>query len=99
MFKIEVLYPNGEEKTFDMDYYEKTYMPMIAGLLGKNLKLYEIDKGIYGRTPSDKVPFVVISYFYCYDVTDYNKEIVQTRDAIISDIKKYINIKSVIQIS
>ena len=64
MFKVTIPYPNGEDKTFDMDYYEKKHMPMLAGFLGKNLKFYEIDKGIAGRTPNDKVPFVAIGYFY-----------------------------------
>ena len=99
MFKVAILYPNGEEKTFDMDYYEKKHMPMVAGLLGKNLKFYEIDEGISGRTPNDKIPFVAIGYFYCYDVIEYNKAIAQNRDAIINDIKKYTNIQPVIQIS
>ena len=39
MFKVAILYPNGAGKTFDLDYYEKTHMPLVAGLLGKNLKL------------------------------------------------------------
>src|SRR5689334_4451998 len=69
MFKVTILYPNAEDKTFDMDYYEKKHMPMVAGYLGKNLKFYEIDKGISGRTPTDKVPFVAIGYFYITDVT------------------------------
>lgn len=99
MFKVAILYPNGEEKTFDMDYYEKTHMPMVAGFLGKNLKFYEIDKGIAGRTPTDKVPFVAIGYFYCYDVAEYNKAIAQNRDVIVNDIKKYTNIQPIIQIS
>ena len=46
MFKVEILYPNGDDKTFDMDYYEKKHMPMMAGFIGKNLVFYEIDKGI-----------------------------------------------------
>ncbi len=99
MFKVAILYPNGEEKTFDMDYYEKYHMPMMAGLLGKNLKFYEIDKGIAGRTPGDKIPFVAIGYFYCYDVTEYNKAVAQNIEAILSDIKKYTNIQPAIQIS
>jgi hypothetical protein len=37
LFKVAILYPNGEGKTFDMDYYEKKHMPMVAGLLGSNL--------------------------------------------------------------
>ena len=99
MFKVAILYPNGEDKTFDMDYYEKKHMPMVARFLGKNLKFYEIDKGIAGRTPNDKVPFVAIGYFYIYDVADYNKAIAQNRDAVVSDFKNYTNIQPVILIS
>ena len=99
MFKVAILYPNGEDKTFDMDYYEKKHMPMVAGFLGKILKFYEIDKGIAGRTPNDKVPFVAIGYFYISDVAEYNKAIGQNRDAVVSDFKNYTNIQPVVQIS
>ena len=99
MFKVAILYPNGDDKTFDMDYYEKNHMPMMAGLIGKNLNFYEIDKGIAGRTPNDKVPFVAIGYFYINDVTEYNKVIAQNINAIREDIGKYTNIQPTIQIS
>ena len=99
MFKVAILYPNGEDKSFDMDYYEKKHMPMVAGFLGKNLKFYEIDRGISGRTPNDKVPFVAIGYFYITDVAEYNKAIGQNRDTVINDIKNYTNIQPVVQIS
>ena len=99
MFKVAVLYPNGEDKTFDMDYYEKKHMPMVAGFLGKNLKFYEIDKGIAGRTPNDKVPFVAIGYFYINDVAEYNKAIAQNRDAVVGDFKNYTNIQPIVHIS
>jgi len=99
MFKVAILYPNGDDKNFDMDYYEKNHMPMMAGLLGKNLNFYEIDKGIAGRTPSDKVPFVAIGYFYINDVAEYNKVIGQNINAIRKDIEKYTNIQPTIQIS
>lgn len=99
MFKVEILYPNEEGKTFNMNYYEKAHMPLMAGLLGKNLKFYEIDKGIAGRTPNDVVPFVAIGYFYCYDVTEYNKVVGQNIVIILNDIKKYTNIQPTIQIS
>jgi len=99
LFKVAVLYPNGEGKTFDMDYYESKHMPMVAGLLGKNLKFYEIDKGIAGRTANDKVPFIAVGYFYVKDVAEYNKAIGQNREAVINDIKNYTNIQPVIQVS
>lgn len=99
MFKVEILYPNGDGKTFDMDYYEKKHMPMVASFLGDNLKFYEIDKGIAGRTPTDKVPFLAIGYFYITDVAEYNKAIAQNREAIISDFKNYTNVQPVVQVS
>jgi uncharacterized protein (TIGR02118 family) len=82
-----------------MDYYEKKHMPMVAGVIGKNLKFYEIDNGISGRTSNDKAPFVAIGYFYITDVAEYTKAIAQNRDAVISDIKNYTNIQPVVQIS
>ena len=99
MFKVTILYPNGEDKTFDMDYYEKKHMPMVAGLLGKNLSFYEINRGIAGRTPNDKVPFVAIGYFYVKDVAEYRKTIAQNRDAVVGDFKNYTNIQPILQIS
>ena len=98
-FKVAILYPNGDDKTFDMDYYEKKHMPMVAGFLGKNLKFYEIDKGVGGRAPNDKAPFVAIGYFFITDVAEYNKAIAQNIDAIRQDIPKYTNIQPTIQIS
>lgn len=99
LFKVAILYPNGEGKTFDMNYYEKTHMPMVAGFLGKNLKFYEIDKGVGGRTANDTAPFVAVGYFYCHDVAEYNKAIGQNIDAIRKDISNYTNIQPVVQIS
>ena len=99
MFKVTILYPNGDDKTFDMDYYEKKHMPMLAGFLGKNLQFYEIDKGLSGRGPNDKVPFLAVGYFFISDVAEYNKAIAQNRDAVVSDFKNYTNIQPVVLIS
>lgn len=82
-----------------MDYYETKHMPMVAGFLGKTLKFYEIDKGIAGRTPNDKVPYLAVGYFYVKDVTEYNKAVGQHRDAIVSDFKNYTNVQPIIQVS
>ena len=45
MIKVAILYPNGEGKTFDMDYYSNKHMPMAASLFGDSLKAMSIDKG------------------------------------------------------
>lgn len=99
LFKVAILYPNGEGKTFDMAYYERTHMPMVAGMLGKNLQFYEIDNGIAGRTPADTAPFLAIGYFYIKNLAAYHKAIAENREAIVNDFKNYTNIQPVIQIS
>lgn len=99
MFRVTILYPNGDDKTFDMDYYEKKHMPMVAGILGDNLRFYEIDKGISGRAPGDKPPFLAIGYFYVNDVAAYSKAIAQNRETVISDFRNYTNAQPVVQIS
>jgi len=99
MYKVSILYPNGEGKTFDLNYYETKHIPMVARFLGKNLKFYEIDTGIAGRTPNEKLPYLAVGYFYIKDVAEYNKSIVQHKDTIISDFKNYTNIQPIVLIS
>lgn len=99
MFKVTVLYPGGDDKTFDMDYYEKKHMPMVAAFIGKNLYYYEINKGLSGRTPNDKPPFMASGYFYVRDIAEYNKAIGQNRDAIVNDFKNYTNVQPVVYVS
>lgn len=98
-FKVTILYPNGEGSAFDMDYYETKHMPMVAGFLGENLKFYEIDKGISGRTTNDKPPFAAVGYFYINNIEEYGKAISEHRDEVINDFKNYTNIQPVVQIS
>ena len=99
MFKVTIFYPNGEGKTFDMDYYQKKHMPMVAGYLGSNLQGYEIVEGISGRTPEDELPFLAMGSFHISNLDLYNKAIAANRDAIIGDFKNYTNVMPLIQIS
>ncbi len=72
---------------------------MVAGFLDENLKFYEIDKGIAGRTPNDMPPYLAIGYFFIKDVSEYNQAIAQNREAVVSDFKNYTNILPIVQIS
>ncbi len=99
MYKVTILYPNGEGKTFDMDYYEQKHMPMVANFIGDNLKFYEIDKVISGRTPNDQPPHLAVGYFYVSNIAEYNQAIGANLDAIVNDFKNYTNIQPMVQIS
>lgn len=99
MIKVTILYPNGDGKKFDMDYYSNKHMPMVASLLGDSLKLYEIDKGIAGRTPDEPIPYLAIGYFYFDKLSAYQNSFGPNAEKIRNDIPNYTNIQPVVQIS
>ena len=99
MIKVTILYPNGDGKKFDMDYYSNKHMPMVASLLGDSLKLLEIDKGIAGRTPTDPIPYLAIGYLYFDRLSAYQNSFRPNAEKIRSDIPNYTDIQPVVQIS
>lgn len=99
MIKVTILYPNSDGKTFDMDYYSKKHMPMVANVLGDSLKLFTIDKGIAGRTPDEPVPYLAIGYLYFDKLSAYQNSFGPNAEKIVGDIPNYTNIQPVIQIS
>ena len=99
MIKVTILYPNGDGKKFDMDYYSTTHMPMIASLLGDSLKKFEIDKGIAGRTPDDPIPYLAIGYLYFDRLSAFQNSFRPHAEKIVNDVPNYTNIQPVLQIS
>lgn len=99
MIKVTILYPNGEGKKFDMDYYSTKHMPMVASLLGDSLVRYEIDKGIGGRTPADPIPYLAVGYLYFNKLSAYQNSFKPHADKIRGDVQNYTNIQPIIQIS
>ncbi|MEO5890120.1 MAG: EthD family reductase [Ferruginibacter sp.] len=99
MIKVTILYPNGDGKKFDMDYYSNKHMPMLAGLLGDSLKLFEIDKGIGGRTPNEPIPYLAIGYLYFDKLSAYQHSFGPNAEKIRNDIPNYTNIQPVVQVS
>jgi uncharacterized protein (TIGR02118 family) len=99
MIKVTILYPSGEGKKFDMDYYTNKHIPMIKGLLAGVLKLTAIDKGITGGAPGVPAPFVVICYLYFDTVLAYQNAMTINGGKIRGDVPNYTNIQPVVQIS
>jgi len=99
MIKVTILYPTGDGKKFDMDYYSSKHMPLVASLLGDSLQLYEIDKGLAGRTANDPIPYLAIGYLYFDRLSAYQNSFAPNAEKIRNDIPNYTNIQPVIQIS
>jgi uncharacterized protein (TIGR02118 family) len=58
MIKVSVLYPNHEDKQFDLDYYLKKHMPLSIGKFGEALKGVSVDYGMNGGVPGTKPPYI-----------------------------------------
>lgn len=99
LIKISVMYPFAEGKTFDMEYYEKKHMPMVAGFLGANLVRYTIEKGIASGIPNQPLPYMAIGTFYVKRLAEYQAAIGPNRDAIRADFANYTNAAPIILVS
>ena len=99
MIKVTIMYPGGEGKTFDMDYYKTKHMPMLAKLFGDAMMKYEIDEGLSGRTPEDELPFLAIGYLYFNSIAAYGAVFKPNAETILNDIPNYTNSRPVVQFS
>jgi len=99
MIKVSILYPAGEGKKFDMDYYTTKHIPMVKGLFGSSLKLTTIEKGLAGSAPGSPAPFVVMCNFYFDSVSAFQSVMAPNATRIRSDIPNYTDIQPVVQIS
>ena len=64
MIKVSVMYPGGEGKTFDMDYYTQKHAPMVGELLGDSVKGASIEKGLGSAAPGSTAPFATCGHLY-----------------------------------
>jgi len=99
MIKVAIFYPNGEDKTFDMDYYSTKHMPMAAVLFGDSLMAMSIDKGLTNGTPDAPLPYVAIGYFYFENMASFESAMGSNREILRADGPNYTNIRPVLQIS
>jgi len=99
MIKVAIFYPNGEDKTFDMDYYSNKHMPMAARLFGDSLKAMSIDKGLANGNPDMPVPYLAIGYFYFDTMSSFENSMGPNSEKLRADVPNYTNIQPVIQIS
>lgn len=99
MIKVSVLYPNGEGKTFDMDYYCNKHVPMVAGLLGNHVKGASVEKGLAGGAPGAIAPYAAIGNLYFDSVSAFEGSFGPNAEAIMADLPNFTNAEPVIQVS
>jgi uncharacterized protein (TIGR02118 family) len=99
MIKVSVLYPDGEGKTFDHDYYRESHMPMVARVVGEALKGYHIERGVAGGTSDSPPPFLALGHLLFDSVEAYDAAFGPHAKEIMADIPNYTDIRPTLQIS
>lgn len=99
MIKVSVLYTNGKDKTFDMDYYCNTHVPMVGGLLGDAVKGATVEKGLGGAEPNSTATYAAMGNLYFDSMDTFEKSFGPNTDTIMADLPNFTNIEPTIQIS
>ena len=100
MIRVTVLYPNGDDASFDMDYYRDNHMKMVAESLGPfGLRKTGIERGIAGMGPGAPAPFIASSFLEFDSIADFEKGFEAHGEKILADIPNYTNTEPSVQIS
>lgn len=99
MVKVSILYPGGKGKTFDMDYYMKSHIPLVRRVFEGSLKHVAIDKAVGSGGPDTPTPYMVMCHLYFDELPAYEKALAPYVDTFKLDFPKYTNVAPVIQIS
>jgi uncharacterized protein (TIGR02118 family) len=64
VIRVSGMYPSGEGKKFDYDYYVKKHMELVKQRMGGALVRLEVDKGVAGGAPGAPAPFTCVGHLY-----------------------------------
>lgn len=99
MIKVSVMYPAGEGKTFDMEYYKSVHGALCHEVFGPALKRFEIDKGISGPFPGSEPPYLAIGHLHFETVEAFLSVMMSNGAKLMEDIPNYTNASPTVQIS
>lgn len=90
MIRVSVLYPSGDDTTFDHDYYRDTHIPLCTSTWDVTA---EIDKGVNG-------PYVAMVHFFFESMDQFQAAMGgEGTGAVMADVPNYTNITPVMQVS
>ncbi len=99
MIRVTVSYPTTPGARFDLDYYMKKHMPLVAGLLSKfGMIGYSVSKGLGGFTPGSPAEFMITAQLHIDTMEHLQAGMAAESPAIMADIPNYTDIQPHIQI-
>ena len=99
MIKLSVMYPKGENTTFDMNYYLNTHIPLVGKLLGAAIKGATVEEGVAGAAPGAPATFAAMGNLYFDSVESFQNSFGPNAPEILADIPNFTNTEPTVQIS
>ena len=99
MIRVSVLYPNGDDATFDHDYYLERHMPLVAESVGEAMKGYTVDRGVAGGGPGEPPAFLAACHMTFDSPEAFQAAFEPHMERIMGDIPNYTNTQPTVQIS
>jgi len=96
---VNVLYPNKDGATFDMNYYLTSHIPMLKRVLGSALKGCVVEQGLGGGAPGTKAEFAVLCHLRFDSVESYQQAIGPVAGQVRNDVANYASEAPIIQLS
>ena len=100
MIRISVMYPSGEGKKFDYDYYTKTHMGMVRSRWGgMGLVKVEVDRGVAGGVPGAPAPYAAVGHVFFDSLENFQKASKAHGQELFADVPNFTDIAPQVQIS
>jgi uncharacterized protein (TIGR02118 family) len=99
MIKVSVLYPNGADTKFDMNYYLSEHIPMLKQKLGAACKSVAVEQGIAGGAQGAPATYVAMAHLTFDSLDAFQSAFAPHAEAIMGDIPNYTNTQPTVQIS
>ncbi len=97
--KLSVLYPAGEGKHFNIDYYANKHVALVAGLLGDAVIGATVEKGLASGNSGDKAPYEAMGNLYFDSMESFQNSFGPNAAEIMADLPNFTNIEPQVQIS
>jgi uncharacterized protein (TIGR02118 family) len=100
MIRVSVMYPSGEGKKFDFDYYVNKHMTLVKNRIGgAGLRRFEVDKGVAGGAPGAPVPYTAVAHLYFDSVSDFQNAMKPHGKELFADVPNFTDITPQVQIA
>ena len=100
MIRVSVMYPSGEGKKFNHDYYANQHMALVHKRLDSlGLIRTEVDKGLAGGTVGVPAPYAAIGHVYFSSLAAFQAAMKPHGKELFDDVPNFTDITPQVQIS